>query len=98
MPGSFFPRSYDLNAISYKCQTSSSLVSSIKKGILGNFDRVPLLESPGIKPETFRIADGHLTNCSTDACLRLVDHFDNLYTERSHRERMHAPKCLFEVG
>ena len=35
-------------AISYKCQTSSSLVSSIKKRILGNLDIVPLCWHQGL--------------------------------------------------
>ena len=82
----FFP---DLILDLYKCQHSSSLVSSIKKRIFVIFERVPLL-TPGFEPGTFPTEGECLIHYSIEEVMKLIVQKDNIYTQRSLRDRPRA--------
>ena len=82
----FFP---DLILDLYKCQHSSSLVSSIKKRIFVIFERVPLSQ-PGFEPGTLPTKGERLIHYSIKEVMLMSARKDNLYTQRSLRDRPRA--------
>ena len=73
----------------FKCQHSSSLVSSIKKRIFVIFERGPLPQL-GFEPGTFSIDSEHLIHYSNEEVMMRKVQKDNLYTQRSLRDRPRA--------
>ena len=86
LPGLLFP---DLILDLYKCQHSSSLVSSIKKRIFVIFEKVPLFQ-PGFESRTFGIGCERLIHYSIEKVMLRGAQKDNLYTQQSLRDRPKA--------
>ena len=72
-----------------KCQHSQFTYSLLIKRNLTFFERVPLAR-PGFEPGTFRIEDERLINYSIEEEMKGGVLKDNVYTQRSLRDRPRA--------